>query len=58
MDARWNNALTAPLDQTRCADLADGQYDENRPLFRCAICLDSGEKNLHRYVDDCPSFND
>ena len=58
MDARWNNALAAPLDQTQCADLTAGQYDETRPLYRCPTCLDLGEKSLHRYVDDCPPFDE
>lgn len=48
MDIRWKSALAAPLDQTRCMDLADGEYDETCPLYRCAICLDFGEKSLHR----------
>ncbi len=58
MDARWNSALAAPVDQARSAHLTDGKYDETRPLYRCATCLDFGEKSLHRYVDDCPSFDE
>ena len=57
-DARWDKALSAPLDQTCCMDLADDEYDLKRPLYRCAACLDLGEKSLHRYVDDCPLFTD
>ena len=58
MDARWEKALPAPLDQTRSMELAGGEYDDTRPLYRCATCLDFGEKSLHRYVDECPSFDD
>ncbi|KGG86179.1 hypothetical protein P245_19830 [Comamonas thiooxydans] len=57
-DVRWEKALTAPLDQTRCMDLAYGEYDATRPLYRCAACLDFGEKSLHKYVDECPSFEE
>ena len=58
MDARWEKALPAPLDQMRSMELAGGEYDDSRPLYRCAACLDFGEKSLHRYVDECPSFDD
>ncbi|KIG11207.1 hypothetical protein BurMR1_1867 [Burkholderia sp. MR1] len=58
MDARWESALAAPLDQARCIELADGEYDVTRPLYRCAVCLGFGERSLHRYVDDCPSFDE
>ena len=58
MDDRWEKALLAPLDQTRSIELPGGEYDDSRPLYRCAVCLDFGEKSLHRYVDECPSFGD
>lgn len=54
MDDRWEKALLAPLDQTRSMELPGGEYDDSRPLYRCAVCLDFGAKS----VDECPSFGD
>ena len=53
---RWERASDEPLDETRCQDLPFGEYDSSRPLYRCVGCLDFGERSLHRYVDECPSF--
>ncbi len=56
MDTRWNNALAEPQDQTRLSDCAE--YDFNRALYRCASCVAEGKKSLHKYVDECPYFDD
>lgn len=56
MDDRWNNALPEPVDHTPLSELPSDSYCFTRPLYRCSACLDFGEKSLHRYVDECPSF--
>ncbi|WP_432263024.1 hypothetical protein [Cupriavidus sp. TMH.W2] len=55
MTTRWEKALSAPIDQTR---IADSEYDPSRPLYRCAVCGQEGERSLHKYVDDCPYFEE
>lgn len=55
---RWRNALPEPVDHTLLFDVPSDLYDFKRPLYRCSACLDFGEKSLHRYVDECPSFDD
>lgn len=56
MDTRWENALAEPVDQVLLAE--SDEYDFARPLYRCAACLREGKKSLHKYVDECPSFED
>lgn len=57
MPTRWEAALAEPLDQTLISD-SKVEYDFSRPLYRCAICCQEGEMSLHKYVDECPFFED
>lgn len=54
-DTRWKNALAEPVDQTL---IAESEYDLTRPLYRCAVCRQEGELSLHKYVDECPFFEE
>lgn len=49
--------MEKPLDQTLIGD-GNTEYDIARPLYRCAICQKEGELSLHKYVDECPFFED
>lgn len=55
MKTRWESALSEPIDQ---ALVSESEYDLARPLYRCAICHQEGEMSLHKYVDECPFFED
>lgn len=55
IDARWQSALPAPKDQSPLGETAE--YDFERPLYRCAACIAEGELSMHKYVDECPSFD-
>lgn len=57
MTTKWENALTVPLDQTLISD-SKTEYNVTRPLYRCAICRQEGEMSFHKYVDECPFFED
>ena len=56
MDTRWENAPTAPKDKTLLSDGAE--YDFERPMYRCSACIAEGDKSMHKYVDECPLFDD
>ncbi len=55
---RWNNALSEPIDKTLVSELPDDEYDLKRPLYRCSVCRSEGELSLHKYLDECPYFED
>ncbi len=57
MTTKWGSALDAPIDQTLACDKSI-IYDMKRPLYRCAVCLAEGEMSLHKYVDECPFFEE
>lgn len=51
---------TQPVDQTLILDLRERgeEIDWTRPLYQCQICLEQGEGNLHKYLDDCHYFDE
>jgi len=53
---RWDSALSEPKDKTLASDSAE--YDFERPLYRCEACIAEGETSMHKYVDECPFFDD
>ena len=54
--SRWESAAAQPTDQIRLAEVAD--YDFSRPLYRCTVCIAEGQTSMHKYVDECPFFDD
>ena len=51
-DQKWNAALDLPVDQKQA--ILDEDYDLSRPLYRCSVCLNEGERSLHKYINECP----
>lgn len=51
---------TQPVDETLILDLRERgeEIDFSRPLYQCQVCLEQGEGNLHKYLDDCHYFDE
>lgn len=49
-------ANVVPVDQKLGANVVG--CDEQRKLYRCLICEREGVNSLHKYIDECPFYDE